>query len=777
MKTIFPIDLPTSEWVEFPAEGFAEPVTGVIYRRSFAAACGMPVGSIDTGCLDLDTSGLFGLCSIFNSHVPRRGALNLPFLGLSIGGRTWVLTTGQQSPEKGSGAASNEPRPPDLEMTDVGFCDDLHYWGHYPVADLEYEIDAPIGVGLRAWAPFLPGDVDRSVLPGAVFDVHLRNASGVPQSGTLAFSFFGPSYAEARSNKFAREVIQSPVQGVSVTSTRADYVLGVIGNWDVRTGGELGVDGDAWASIGERLPLTPEIHPGASVAVDFSLEAESETVVRFVLAWHSPTWNSTGNPRVGLREFRHMYTTRYDSAVAAARVLAEEHDVLLDRVLAWQAEVFTDQTLPAWLREVLINLLHAYTETSLWAVAEPPIGDWCRREDGLFSTNESPRQCPQMECLPPSFFGSAPIAYFFPQLALSTLRAEKAYQGENGAPTWVFGGCTILTGGCEMATPHYGYQATLNTPCYVTLVDRYRLLHGDDDFVREFYPSVKRSIEFMVDLNRGPDGVVSMPDRLVSFHPTLASETQWYECGHWAGIVPHVGGLHLAVLRMAERMARLAGDDVFARQCAEWIRAGSESIEGKTWAGEYYLRYLDPESDDRSDSVVSFQLDEEWLARAHNLEGIFRPERAEITLETIKRTCVAATPLGALLFTTPDGEPVAADEHPMAAEVNTWGAYPATQLCPSAPISLGLAYMFAGQADFGLELIRRVMHSVHCQRGQTWYGVNQIESPSGKHVWGTEYTMNGQVWQVLGPMQGEDLAAPSRPGGLVDRIIRAATGQ
>jgi len=51
-------------------------------------------------------------------HTPRRGAMNWPFLGLSVGGKTWVLTTGQQSPEKGDHYCANDPRPPDLLLPD-----------------------------------------------------------------------------------------------------------------------------------------------------------------------------------------------------------------------------------------------------------------------------------------------------------------------------------------------------------------------------------------------------------------------------------------------------------------------------------------------------------------------------------------------------------------------------------------------------------------------------------------------------------------------------------
>jgi uncharacterized protein (DUF608 family) len=374
--TLFPIGLDEGEWVEFSAEGYSRPVVGVIHRRSYPSKSGMPLGGIDTGCLDLETSGLFSLCSIFNSHVPRRGALNLPFLGLSVDGQTWVLSTGQQSPEKGRGAAANEPRPPDLEMPGVRLCEDIHYWGHYPVADLEFEMGAPVSVGLRAWTPFLPGDVDHSILPGAVFEVHLRNTDETPQSGTLAFSFFGPSFAEAWHNKFGRQAIESPVRGVHVTSPRSSYMLGVMGEREVRIGGELGLEGEAWALIGERLPSASETCSGTSVAVDFTLEPKAEEVIRFVLAWHSPHWMSTGNPALGPRAFRHMYTTRYHSALDAARILVEEHEVLLRRVLAWQQEIYSEGSLPKWMREVLVNLLHSYTEVALWAVAEPPIGEW-----------------------------------------------------------------------------------------------------------------------------------------------------------------------------------------------------------------------------------------------------------------------------------------------------------------------------------------------------------------------------------------------------------------
>ena len=83
--TLFPTDAPANEWLQFPAAGFSEPACGFIRRRANPATFGMPLGAIDTGCLGIDTDGTLGLCSIFNSYVPMRGPLKLPFLGMSAG--------------------------------------------------------------------------------------------------------------------------------------------------------------------------------------------------------------------------------------------------------------------------------------------------------------------------------------------------------------------------------------------------------------------------------------------------------------------------------------------------------------------------------------------------------------------------------------------------------------------------------------------------------------------------------------------------------------------
>jgi hypothetical protein len=44
----------------------------------------MALGGVDTGCFDLETSGMLGYNTIFNTLVPRRCSDNQRLLGLSI---------------------------------------------------------------------------------------------------------------------------------------------------------------------------------------------------------------------------------------------------------------------------------------------------------------------------------------------------------------------------------------------------------------------------------------------------------------------------------------------------------------------------------------------------------------------------------------------------------------------------------------------------------------------------------------------------------------------
>ena len=774
---LFPVDLPELEWVEFAAEGFSEPISGVIYRTGQPPCCGVPLGGISTGCLDIEVAGVLGYSSILNpagrrrpgeAPIPRVPPTYLPFLGLSVGDETWVLTT-RRILDGGEAPVCTDPmfaerqdyqRLPKIEG--VKAAKEIHYWGHYPVADLEYDLEAPVSVGMRAWAPFLPGDTAASNIPGAIFEVHLRNITSQPQQGTLAFTFPGPTTEEASATEFLRRPIEEDFRGVMVTTLEGvGYLLAVIGSESVRVGGGLGANGKAWAKIGLELPQPPSRErdgmalfrdAGATVAVDFSLAAGEQTMVRLLLTWYAPEWQGADNNR-----YTHMYASRYRSPLEVARRLAREHESLLGRILAWQEAVYSARELPVWLRDTLVNNLALIPECSYWAMARPPLGDWCYPE-GFFGLNESPRGCPQIECIPCSWYGNLPIVYFFPELAWSTLKGYKQYQREDGAAPFLIGRWGLP----DMATPSWEWQKSLNGMCYVDLVGRVWLRTGDDAVLREFYESVKRATIFTINLRPGPEGVISMP---------VGNEgMEWFERGEWLGMCSHLGGLHLSMLRVAQRMAERMGDAEFARRCREWLAQGSQAMEEKMWAGSYYLNYYDLETGKKSDDVMGYQLDGEWAAVFHGLPGVFSQDRVRTTLETIKRCNVALTPCcGAANFARPDGGPLPPDE-----KVAEYGGY---AMFPPEVLVLAMTYIYAGERDLGIELARRNMHNQVIAQRIPWDLTNMVRGDTGQRLYGTDYYQNMMLWALPAAMEGKDLSGPCKPGGLVERVIRAAADQ
>ena len=788
VSRLFPVNLPSGEWVQFRAAGYSEPACGVVYRRGDRVLHGMPLGGVSTGFLDVETNGTFGLSSLFNSGVPLvTGPWRAPFLGIQTGGRTWVLTL-------------------DEALVGVSPAEEIHYWGHYPVLDMEYETSAPISVGVRAWSPFIPGDAHLSNVPGAVFEVHLRNTTTTARNGTLAFHFPGPTQAEAQiapdspREKMTigwqmgmpvaagaipahrKEISSGDFRGLSVSSGKGtSYALGVIGGQEpLRFGGALWADGydfesgQLWKDIGKTLPSPAKSEFSSSMGVDFALDPGQSKVVRILLTWYSPIWKGEGS-----HYYRRMYTRNYKDAADVARAVAGDHGSLLKRVLSWQQVIYSADEYPVWLRESLVNILHLVTKTGYWARAEAPIGNWCREADGLFGMNECPRECPQIECIPCSFYGNIPLVYFFPELALSTLRGYKAYQYPDGAAPWVFGGCTAgaaegyaATDGTEMATPSPGYQTTLNGPCYVAMVDRYWQRTGNDAAVKEFYESVKKNTIYTMNLRKGPDAVASVPDG--NRNPTQpkgrpGTGLDWFEGNGFFGMTPHVAGIHLAHLRIVRRMAERAGDQPFVSQCEEWLRQGQHSMENKLWTGSYYLNYYEPESGKKSDLVFGYQLDGDWICLYHGLPPVFEPERARKTLETIKDTCVALTPYGAANFANPDGT-AAASEQFMA---EAWGLdYGSYGYFPPEVFMLGATYLYQGLRETGMELVKNCMHGI-VKWGYTWTQPNIVNGATGKRVYGSDYYQNLMLWIVPAAIQKADIRTTCARGSLVDKVIQA----
>lgn len=781
---IFPAHLLHASWQQFSLAGYDAPVTGVIYRGHPRPTCGMPLGGLDTGCVDIEPNGLLGYATLFNQLTNPRLLYNAPFLAISVNGETTLLAT--DTVGKADRPVHNEtgvfpptdytPRGVTLPLEGVRLARSIDYFGHYPVLDMEFETGQPVSVGVRAWSPFLPGDAITSMLPGAVFEISLRNHSETMQRGAVAFDFPGfESPLAAKGEAVSRARQSGKLNGVVVTSTATGksqemaYALVVLDDTKARVGGPLGMSGAAWNAIEKRLPDETSEASGASLALDFELQPGECVTKRIILAWHAPRWNASGKPgNAAARDFTHMYAKHYPSTLATAERLAEDHAGLLQRIIAWQSEVYRSPEIPGWLADCLINNLHLVTETGIWGQGTGPLATFA--DGGLFGMNECPRGCPQIECIPCSFYGNMPIVYFFPEAAISTLRGYKQYQFPDGRPPWIFGGVTAGNpqnqNPYDMAAPDKGYQTVLNAACYVVMVDRFWQTTGDENVLQEFYPSLKRANDFSMNLRPkfGLSQVMSMPEPGTDGHGL--GDTEWFEAPEpgWKGYVTHAGGVRMAQVQIMKRMAEAMGDSAYAERCDKWLAAGNQVLEDKLWNGRYYLNFHDPESNSRSDLIFGYQLDGEWICDAHGIAGVFPKARVDTTLQTIRNANCVLSQSGATNYATPDGK---------AAKVGGYGTY---GYFPPELMMLAMNYMYEGERDFGVELLRRCMDNIVCRWGYTWDAPNTIrgDMDTGQRHFGADYYQNMMLWFVPAALADQDMTGPTKDGGLVHRIVRAA---
>jgi uncharacterized protein (DUF608 family) len=795
-ERLFPPHLLHARWRTFQAAGYAHPVTGVIYRGEPRPTCGMPLGGLDTGCIDIEPNGMWGYSTLFNHLVEPRALLNLPILGLSCRAedgsqRTWVLVSDNlgkvDTPRRSQSIVTFPPTDYTPHFAQIGLsglhlADSIDYWGHYPVVDMEFTSAAPVNVGIRAWSPFIPGDTVASMTPGAIFEIRVYNPEPGRQMGTIAFNFpgFAPPGAPLPAQvTVTRQPLSGLLNGVWVQSSQQGdawemgYVLAALDGVTVQQGGALQAAGPAWAALAERLPQPSSSESGAALTFAFDLPPGASQSVRIVLAWHAPYWRAGGSPsHVKTPLFTHMAAKHYPTALHTANLLAHEHTHLLRRVIAWQEALYAAPELSGWLADALINNLHLIPECSIWGQAQAPISDWCQPADGLFGLNECPRGCPQIECIPCSFYGNIPLVYFFPEAALSTLRGYKAYQFSDGRPPWIFGGCTATVEQNRppygLSAPDVGYQTVLNGACYVVMVDRYWRTSGNDGVLAEFWESLKRCNDFSMNLRPtyGLSQVMAMPTPGTDTHGL--GDTEWFEAPEpgWKGYVTHAGGVRMAQVQIMRRMAEAMRDEAYRTKCDAWLAAGAQALEDHLWVGDYYLNFNEPETQQKSDLIFGYQLDGQWVTDWHGVEAAFPKARVERTLQTLRRTNCALSQSGAVNYANPDGTP---------AKVGGYGAF---SYFPPELFMLAMTFMYGDQRDFGLELLQRCLENIICRWGYTWDMPNTMrgDADSGQRAFGADYYQNMMLWAVPAALLGQDLTGPTQTGGLVERIIRAGQG-
>lgn len=542
-----------------------------------------------------------------------------------------------------------------------------------------------------------------------------------------------------RTKAQGRRGMSAPSATVVALPHGEEYALAVLGDENVHFGGNLSQRAGGWADLSKNVPPPDKTETGASASVDFELAPLESRTIRYALAWYVPQWRSTFT-------YTRQNIIRYRNADDIVSSINDNHAQLLNRIYRWQDVVYQEPNLPLWLKDSMINSLGLIAEDSYWAVAQPPLGDWCF-PDGLYGMIESPRAAPQIECIPCTWYGNIPLVYFFPNLTRSTLRGFKEYQrAEDGAMVFNFGARDEMWWYGDRALEN---QIALNGFCFVDMVHRQWRCTGDDTVVEEFYPAVRAATIFAQNIRPEVYGMLHMP--------TFGSATEWWEGWAWEGLTTHAGSLNLTGLLMAERMAEHVGDKPFAVQCRTWFKQARDVMEGEMWLGDTYALFKNMETGKTADDIMSNQFDAEWVSQYGGVESVFDKPRLDRALDRIWESCVVQT--GAAAFATKDGEPL----------MRAYGNF-----IPEMMI-LGMTYLYTDQPERGLEIVRRMFDNLYFDQPYVFDWPNWIYMDTGKRAYGSDYYQNMLVWAIPAAINKQAIDEVRQQGSLVNRIILAGS--
>lgn len=562
------------------------------YTGANRRAIAFPLGGIGTGSISIDGSGRLRDVEIFNR--PSKGvSFDETFLTLwtrTASGRTETrLLAG---PLDGAGLVS-DALAEGTRRTGAGLphMREVAFTGRFPFAELNFgEPTLPVEARLTAWSPFIPLQPDDSGLPVAMLEVHLvnpgpeavevclyaslENKLGFPDVGGGRIEAVDRPGLRGVSMSTSRHEPSSPRFGTLalVTPHRATRIQthGRRGSWFDRLQqfwDQVSQDGFVEdhepAERGEgtdiaTIGLSATVPPGGSIDLPVWL------------VWHIPNFEKywrpidTSGSDEGLgATWQNHYAVRFADAIAVADHLATEHVRLRAQTSAF-ADALWATTLPGPVMDAVSSQLSTLRSPTTMRLADGTFYGWEGCDNAAGSCEGT--------CSHVWNYAQA-LPYLFPTLERSIRDAEYRYSlHDDGHMTFRL---PLPLGTIPNLSFHAAADGQLGG---VLRTYRDWLISGDDAWLTEIWPRVRRSLEYAWtawDLDR--DGV---PEGLQ--HNTYDIE--------FFGPNPLVATIYLAALRAAAVIAERLGEDDFATTCRTLAERGSAWLDANLFDGEYYIQ-------------------------------------------------------------------------------------------------------------------------------------------------------------------------------------------
>lgn len=657
-----------------------------------------------------------------------------------------------------------------LQRTPIAGCPvvaDLMMEADFPIATLSvHDPDLPVQVTVRHWSAFIPHQAQASSLPVMVSQVQVSNPTrhAVTVSVLACCVNVVGSWNVGRINAIRRHQGLLGVEcrrrhsharderagQLALTTDAHTTVPGAevtyLASWMYATHPFRGNHEDRhvepWEPFARdgRLPNRRDGHeamgeldePMGALAVRVTLKPGQHCDIPFYYSWHMSN-----------QLYGHQYARWFRGAWDAAVHVHRRRASLWKATRAWQRTV-RESGVPEWLADGLINSMGIYTAASWWT------------RDGRFALYENPVKWPLMDSLDVRYYGTLPLAMWFPELEASTMRQFATLQRPDGR-------IPHDLGKAQLDCPSDGTTAgvpwkDLSTK-FALMAYRDALWGGGATLRKRLYPHVKRAMAWEFTTDRNGDGL-----------PDNEGCDSTYDVWPFYGTSAYTAIIFLAALQATERLAGASGDRAFARTCRQWFERGARSVEEKLWTGTYYRAAA---HDDKAtyDVCMAGQLNGQWYAHLLGLGYLVPAPRARRAVETMLALNGRRSPYGAVNAVFPDGRVDASSWH----AGNIW---------VGETYALAALAIYEGFVEEGLELTRRMWMTCVNHAKSPWSHPDVVGAEDGRFGDGEWYLRNVAIWAVPCALARTDrrvrqmlrTLAPRVPWPAVAKAIRAERG-
>ncbi|MCE5266728.1 MAG: non-lysosomal glucosylceramidase [Planctomycetaceae bacterium] len=373
------------------------------------------------------------------------------------------------------------------------------------------------------------------------------------------------------------------------------------------------------------VPAAPTHPVFGGVAATVEVPAGGIVEVPFLLAWHFPNKYSPpakDNYGVPPQWIGCHYATLWPNAKTVIRDAAKDLPTLWQRTNSFRT-TFYDSTLPYWFLDCITSQAATIRHIGVvFRIANGDVYGW-----------EGSNGCCNPTCNHVWGYEQT-LSRLFPDLEKIMRQIDyKRQQFPDGC-------INNRTAFPSPPKPVELNPATDGQASCILKAYREALNHPDDSFLKEYWPNVKKAVEYLIarDAGKGEADGVLEDDQWNTYDQALHGATTF------------ISGYYLAALRAGEEWAKRMGDSATAERFHSIFLKGQENLVRRCWNGEYFQQDLPdyqqrgepslggaPTSGEVGPGCMADQLIGQWWAHQLGLGYILPRDKVRTALKSVFR--------------------------------------------------------------------------------------------------------------------------------------------